>query len=84
MKAITLKQPYNSELEIINDEGVIWIDQQGSEVVIDKEFIPELIKILESFILPNPKQNGRRWSHAIFSQLYNHNPDDLREFMDNC
>jgi hypothetical protein len=59
MKAITLKQPYNSELEIINDEGVIWIDQQGSEVVIDKEFIPELIKILESFILPNPKQNGK-------------------------
>jgi hypothetical protein len=60
MKAITLKQPYNSELEIINDEGVIWIDQQGSEVVIDKEFIPILIKILESFILPNPKQIGRR------------------------
>ena len=59
MKAITLKQPYNSELEIINDEGVIWIDQLGSEVVIDKEFIPELIKILESFILPNPKQNGK-------------------------
>jgi hypothetical protein len=59
MKAETLKQPYNSELEIINDEGVIWIDQQGSEVVIDKEFIPELIKILESFILPNPKQNGK-------------------------
>ena len=57
MKAITLKQPYNSELEIINDEGVIWIDQLRSEVVIDKEFIPELIKILESFILPNPKQN---------------------------
>ena len=60
MKAETLKQPYNSELEIINDEGVIWIDQQGSEVVIDKEFIPELIKILELFILPNPKQIGRR------------------------
>jgi hypothetical protein len=60
MKAITLKQPYNSELEIINDKGVIWIDQQGSEVVIDKEFIPELIKILKSFILPNPKQIGRR------------------------
>jgi hypothetical protein len=59
MKAITLKQPYNSELEIINDEGVIWIDQLGSEVVIDKQFIPELIKILESFILPNPKQNGK-------------------------
>jgi hypothetical protein len=59
MKAITLKQPYNSELEIINDEGVIWIDQLGCEVVIDKEFIPELIKILESFILPNPKQNGK-------------------------
>ena len=84
MKAITLKQPYNSELEIINDEGVIWIDQLHSQVVIDKQFIPELIKILESFILPNPKQIGRRWSHAIFSQLSNHNPDDLREFMDNC
>jgi len=58
MKTITLKQPYNSELQIINDEGVIWIDQLLSEVVIDnevvidKESIPELIKILESFILP--------------------------------
>jgi hypothetical protein len=59
MKAITLKQPYNSELEIINDEGVIWIDQLHSQVVIDKQFIPELIKILESFILTNPKQNGK-------------------------
>jgi hypothetical protein len=59
MKAITLKQPYNSELEIIHDEGVIWIDQLRSEVVIDKEIIPEFIKILESFILPNPKQIGR-------------------------
>ena len=84
MKAITLKQPYNSELEIINDEGVIWIDQQGSEVVIDKEFIPELIKILESFILPNPKQIGRRWSHATLNQLSNYNPHHLRHVMDNC
>lgn len=54
MKAITLKQPYNFEIEMINDEGVIWINQLLSEVVIDKELIPELIRILQSFTLPNP------------------------------
>jgi hypothetical protein len=51
MKTEILKQPYNSELEIINDKGVIWIDQLGSEVVIDKESIPDLIKILQSFVV---------------------------------
>lgn len=54
MKAITLKQPYNFEIEIINDEGVIWINQLLSEVVIDKELITELIRILESFSKSKP------------------------------
>jgi hypothetical protein len=52
MKAKTLKQTYNFEIEIINNEGVICINQYLNEIVVDKESIPDLINILQSFIEP--------------------------------
>jgi len=54
---ITLTQAVNSELEIWNDEGAIWLNQYLNEIVVDKESIPDLINILQSFI--EPKQNGK-------------------------
>ena len=54
---ITLTQAVNFELEILNNEGVICINQFLNEIVVDKESIPDLINILQSFI--EPKQNGK-------------------------
>ena len=54
---ITLTQTYNFEIEIINNEGVICINQYLNEIVVDKESIPDLINILQLFI--EPKQNGK-------------------------
>jgi hypothetical protein len=54
---ITLTQAVNSELEILNNEGVICINQFLNEIVVDKESIPDLINILQLFI--EPKQNGK-------------------------
>ena len=54
---ITLTQAVNFEIEIWNDEGVICINQYLNEIVVDKESIPDLINILQSFI--EPKQNGK-------------------------
>jgi hypothetical protein len=54
---ITLTQAVNFELEILNNEGVICINQYLNEIVVDKESIPDLINILQSFI--EPKQNGK-------------------------
>lgn len=51
MKAETLKQPYNSEIDITCEDMVIWIDQGKSEIVIDRESLPDLIKILQSFVV---------------------------------
>jgi hypothetical protein len=51
MKAETLKQTINPDIDILESTNIIRLEQEDDTIYINKSKLPELIKILQSFVV---------------------------------